>query len=82
MKQSSIPYAMEFTLRMVGLWPGVSRVYAFLIITGIITFSLTFQLWNAIVVYADLEALASSICSTIAEIMIFLKLLALRKDRR
>ena len=81
MKQSSIPWATEFILRMVGLWPGVSDVSGFLIISGILIFSLTFEFWNAFVVYKDLESLANSICTTIAKVMTLLKLISLRKNR-
>ena len=81
MKRTSIPHSIEFILRIIGIWPGVSNISAYLLIPAVFTFSLTFQLWNAVLVHRDVILLMSSICPTAAEILFFVKFLAMRKNR-
>ena len=81
MHQTSIPYSIEFILQNIGIWPGVSHIFAYLLIPPVFTFSLIFQFWDAILIHRDVILLMSSICPTLAEVMFFIKFLTLRKKR-
>lgn len=71
-----------FGLKIIGAWPGISRLWVFFVILIWAAILLFFAFWDLVVVYDDLEAFSDNLVSTIGSITCLSKLISLRLERK
>ena len=71
----------QIGLRIIGAWPGMTKLPGFYFTMGISLFFLIFEIWNIAVVYTNLEVLMDNLISTIGVVSGLCKIMTFRIKR-